>query len=895
MHSASHADFEFGENHYQRKDIWMVQHMAAIMSTSALIQPQLRIFSVAKTTSMKAINFVFLLILMVGLAACDDNSKLLSDPVAGGGTTGGGGTTTTLAINVVLVDAASGTTASGVSSTNPGELRATVTLNGAALADQVVTITTTLGLLNPTSGTALTNSSGLATIGLEEGGVEGAGTATASITYQGTTATDTVSFQVSTSGGSGVPTVLSMGWGTVSGTSVTGFVANTMNIGLTTLSAGGTTSATVLIVDDTNTLYTTPVDVSFTSGCVGTGGAIMDASVTTVNGVASSTYLAQGCVGSDTITASASIGGTTYTATGTLTVQAGSVGSIEFVSATPTSITLQGTGGAGRSETAVVIFRVVDVQGDPVQGQNVAFALNTTVGGITLDPSSATSDNNGLVQTTVQAGTIATSVRVTASASSGGNTFESQSDQLVITTGIPDDDSMDIVATVLNPEGWNISGTEVMITARLADRFNNPVPDGTAITFTTEGGSINSFCITTGGSCAVAWTSQDPRPCGETLGAAQVQVDTTAGPNVCVLTAGGSTNPIDPQTGFAPLGQPYGGRATILATAVGEESFTDINGNGVFDEGDLYNDLPEAWVDSNEDGTRDNNEPYLDFNNTGMYDTADGEFNGILCSRPTSNDCSTAQTLHIRDSLVLVMSGSTGFMALNPSTITVSNGGAGGATLTVSDLHNQPLPAGTTISIEVSTGFTLLTGSSFSMANTNTNSAVNIGVTIEGEGSTTGANGILTVTTTSPSGLETIETFVITENPPPTADVGVLLAGPAGDVAQGENATYIISVTNISGPDSATAVETEFVVDSNFTAVSITPSTGSCSGIDTITCSLGTVAVGEVPTVTIVLNAKTVPVLTGNLLTSHTVTVISGTIDNDSGNDTAGVFTTVTP
>lgn len=892
---AFHADFEFGENHYQRKDIWMVQHMAAIISTSALIQLQLRIFSVAKTTSMKAINSVFLLILMVGLTACGAENCFSCAPGAGGGTTGGGGTSPTLAISVVLVDAASGATATGVSSTNPGELRTTVTLNGTALADEVVTITTTLGVLNPPSGTSLTNSSGMATIGLEEGGVEGAGTATASITYQGTTATDTVSFQVSTSGGSGVPTVLSMGYGTVSGTSVTGFVANTMNIGLTTLSAGGTTSATVLIVDDTNTLYTTPVDVSFTSGCVGTGASSMDASVTTVNGVASSTYLAQGCVGSDTITASASIGGTTYSATGSLTVQAGSVGSIEFVSATPTSITLQGTGGAGRSETSVVLFRVVDVQGDPVQGQVVAFALNTTVGGITLDPSSATSGNNGLVQTTVQAGTIATSVRVTASATSGSNTFESQSDQLVITTGIPDDDSMDIVAVVLNPEGWNFSGTQVVITARLADRFNNPVPDGTAITFTTEGGSIDSFCTTVGGACVVTWTSQDPRPCGETLGTAQVQMDTTAGPNVCVLTPAGSINSIDPQTGFAPLGQPYGGRATILATAVGEESFTDINGNGVFDEGDLYNDLPEAWVDSNEDNTRDANEPYLDFNNTGIYDTADGEFNGILCSRPTSNDCSTAQTLHIRDSLVLVMSGSAGFMVLNPSAITVPNGETGGATLTVSDLHNQPMSAGTTISLAVSPGFTLLTGSSFTMANTNANSAVNIGVTIEGAGSTTGANGILTVTTTSPNGLETIETFDITEAAPPTADVGVTLAGPAGNVAQGDDATYIISVTNTIGPDFAEAVETEFVVDSNFTAVSITPSTGSCAGIATITCSLGTVAVGVVPTVTIVLNARTAPVLTSNLLTSHSVTVTSGSIDNNAGNDTAGVFTTVTP
>ena len=795
----------------------------------------------------------------------------------------------------MLVDAASGGTTTGVSATNPGELRATVTLNGTALASEVVTITTTLGALVPASGTALTNGAGLATMGLEEGGVAGAGTATASVTYQEMTATDSVSYQVLTGGGTVVPTVLSMGYGTVSGNSVAGFTANAMNIGLATLSAGGTTSATVLIVDDTNTLYTTPVDVFFTSGCVATGDSVMDASVTTVNGVASGTYLAQGCVGPDTITASASIGGSTYTATGSLTVQAASVGSVEFVSATPASITLQGTGGAGRSETSVVVFRVVDVQGDPVPGQDVTFALNTTVGGITLDPAAATSDNSGLVQTTVQAGTIATSVRVTASVSSGGNIYASQSDQLVITTGIPDDDSMDIVASVLNPEGWDPSGTQVSISAFLADRFNNPVPDGTAITFTTEGGSIDSSCTTTGGSCNVIWTSQEPRPCGETLGAPQVEVDTAAGPNVCVLTPAGSVNPFEPQTGFAPLGQPYGGRATILATAVGEESFSDVNGNGVFDEGDLYNDLPEAWVDSNEDNVRDNNEPYLDFNSTGMYDPADGQFNGILCSRPTSNDCSTAQTLHIRDSLVLVMSGSTGFMALSPAVITTPNQGTAGGTLTVSDLHNQPMPAGTTISVEVSEPFKLISGESFTMASTNTNGAVNIGVTIEGEGSRTGGSGILTVTTTTPTGVETIQTFPVAESPLPAADVGVTLAGPAADVAQGADATYVISVTNTNGPDSATAVQTRFAVDANFTAVSITTTAGSCSGTETIICSLGTVAVGETPVVTIVLNAKTTPVLTSNLLTSHSVTVSSSTVDNNEGNDTAGVFTTVTP
>ena len=114
-------------------------------------------------------------------------------------------------------------------------------------------------------------------------------------------------------------------------------------------------------------------------------------------------------------------------------------------------------------------------------------------------------------------------------------------------------------------------------------------------------------------------------------------------------------------------------------------------------------------------------------------------------------------------------------------------------------------------------------------------------------------------------------------------------------MAQGANATYTISVTNSSGPGPAAAVETEFVVDSNSTPVSVTSSTGSCSGTDTITCSLGTVVVGAVPTVTIVLKANAAPVLTDDLYTSHSVTVTSGSIDNNAGNDTAGVFTTVTP
>lgn len=59
--------------------------------------------------------------------------------------------------------------------------------------------------------------------------------------------------------------------------------------------------------------------------------------------------------------------------------------------------------------------------------------------------------------------------------------ISSQSSVLVVSTGIPDQDSFSLAATVLNPEGLNRDGTEVEIVARLADVFNNPDPTDNAL------------------------------------------------------------------------------------------------------------------------------------------------------------------------------------------------------------------------------------------------------------------------------------------------------------------------------------------------------------------------------------------------------------------------------
>lgn len=97
--------------------------------------------------------------------------------------------------------------------------------------------------------------------------------------------------------------------------------------------------------------------------------------------------------------------------------------------------------------------------------------------------------------------------------------------------------------------------------------------------------------MTTNGSCSVKWTSQAPRP--------------------------------DDM------------RVSVMAFMQGEESFTDTNGNGVYDSGEFFidrnlngvfdasfdhvPDYPEAFVDATEDRSRNTTEEFIDRNADGLW------------------------------------------------------------------------------------------------------------------------------------------------------------------------------------------------------------------------------------------------------------------------------------
>ncbi len=501
--------------------------------------------------------------------------------------------------------------------------------------------------------------------------------------------------------------------GGTAGTSTSGGYTLLLSSNLSTISAGGSTGLTAKIVDSTNAAYSgTPVPVTFTSLCTGNGLATITSPVTTNNGIANATYTDMGCSATDTITATATVNSAALTTTTTIVDQDATVGSVVFVSATPSTIAIQGSGGAGLSSTATVVFKVNNSAGGVRPNAAVSFALSTSVGGITLSPASGTTDNNGLVTTVVTSGTIHTAVWVTATVT--GTSISTQSSKLDISTGIPDQDSFSLSIKTLNPETWTIDGVVDAVTVQVADHFNNPAPDGTTITFTADGGQIGPSCQTTAGSCSVNWTSSSPRPSN--------------------------------------------GRVVIMASTIGEESFTDVNGNGYYDSGEPFTDMPEAWRDDNENGVHDSGEDYIDFNHNNLYDAANGLYKGSLCK---SNCDPNATSLEIFKNEALVLASSDQVISVSPSQVDLPSGGTVVAVLiTVQDARGQVPPAGTTVSASTSNG-KIVGASSFTVPNTVTG-PYTVYCYLQTDG--TASTGAMLISATTPGGVVSTYSVPVTDH-----------------------------------------------------------------------------------------------------------------------------------
>lgn len=650
------------------------------------------------------------------------------------GPDGGGGSSS---LSFALLDP-QGNTTNAVTASAPGTLRVGVRNGGANI---LVTAETTIGTLLPESGTALTNGSGVATFQLAAGPENGAGTVSATATVNGEEVTGTFNFQVGDSG-------LTMGYFDEDGT----FIENAILIEPdSTLAAGGNAQFSVVVLDKSGNRVSTAEEVRFTSGCIAAGLATIVPEIPkTVNGQASTLYSARGCTGTDKITAG--LVGATAQAFGTITVASRATNAISFVSAEPLLIVLKGTGGQNRDETSDVIFKVVDGNSLPLPGVTVNFSLTTFVGGLALSKTSTLSDGDGNASVTVQAGEVATVVRVLATVDIGnGETVTTVSDLITVTTGLPDQNSISLsIGECGGQSSWVVDGAWTIdalcrtLTVAMADKFNNPVVDGTAAVFTTEYGSIISTCTTTDGSCSVEWRSQQPRL--PTITGDEYVVSHGDNQGVDCPSHNGSNAIPCPDD----LGNIRGGRSAVMVHAIGEESFIDANANGIYDEGELFQNIPEVFLDSNEDTVytpaisqceaaptgslqciSGQEEIFVDFNSNEIYDLNDDPalYNGLLCPAEGNGVWCSRTLLNVSDSVVVTLGdGPNYFFILAQGRSIVASGDNAvvqgssvplntSLNLYISDTYNNPPPAGATVSLNASGACEILSAESTGVFN----------------------------------------------------------------------------------------------------------------------------------------------------------------------------------
>jgi hypothetical protein len=417
------------------------------------------------------------------------------------------------------------------------------------------------------------------------------------------------------------------------------FGASNLKISLTsdktTLPAGSVAVLTALLTLNDQP-YPYPIDVTFSSACASADKATLDAKVATQQGTAIATYKGMtdnyACAGNDTITATAA--GLNELASVTITNQTAETRSITAGTPDPEFMYLRGS---GKGEKSTVTFTLKDAQNKPVSGKQLNFTFggnisnNVNYQDYTLSPLNATTNIDGMATVTINSGNLPTPISVIATLNENTE-IRAASKQIGVGIGYADDNSISFSADKYNINGAGYDGEEAKITLRLADRFNNPVADGTKVYFTTEGGSIASdlagengdvtgVCSSKAGVCTATLTSQDPRPAD--------------------------------------------GRVTVSAYVSGEESFLDYNGNGIFDKGELtgvsddqyaadvpnyvraYNDIGERFMDVNVDDTAKTNpsadidgfragvDLYEDLNANGKRDLGDGVYTGLVCDKET--------------------------------------------------------------------------------------------------------------------------------------------------------------------------------------------------------------------------------------------------------------------
>lgn len=636
--------------------------------------------------------------LIAALAACGGGGGSPGTPTTGGAGNATGTSAAQATLTVAVTDSAGAATNSLAGNGVASASAKLVNALGAPIVGAKITFSAddTLVKLAP-AATALTNAAGIATVQLIPVSLTatGAGTVTATATIDGKEITGESNIQLS----------------------AVNLTLTALDVGNAPLPAFGTRPISVTATANGSPLTSSPVQVTFTASC----GKVEPASVgTNANGTAASTYTADNaqCSGSTvTITASA-VGAPAVSAP--ISVRQAVATNVQFVGALPSLIYLNGSGGATQAQ---VTFKVVDATGNPLQNQALQLSLVNSGPGISISmvgnaaPVTLTTNAAGIVSVPVFSGTVPASAQVRAVAV-GNPSLGVTSNILTVASGRPAQRAISVSLEKLSIEGFNVDGVTSQVTVSLADRQGNPVPDGTEVNLVAQSGVlIPARCVVDQGAsqCSVQIRTQGTRP----------------------------TN----------------GRVQILAYVPGEEDFVDANFNNVYDQGESYTDLGNAYRDDNENGQYDAGEFTVPRAGSvacagginGRPDTCDGQWGTIDVRQQATIVFATSQA---RFDNVLVLSGNSAI------------------TLTVSDGNGNSMPVGTKLEAEFVGGGSTTSSCSVKKVTPAVipNTLLPSRAAINLEGCT---GGTILITATSPGGLATSQAVTLATIAPPATPASV--------------------------------------------------------------------------------------------------------------------------
>lgn len=501
--------------------------------------------------------------------------------------------------------------------------------SGNGVSGALVTFSGPGVVFGTSNGAVLTNADGEATISIKPESITDTGgyQLTASATYNSLTASST-------------PYNYSLQAANIS---FTDLIAST-----TSLESGGSTNITFKTQDASSAENQNNVTVNFSATC----GSFEPATVVSSNqGDVTSTYKAIDangnlCAGEQTITASS----TTSSATKSVKVNIAAVEANSIVySSGSVNLGIQSSGSASTGQIDFTVY----ANGKPAANQNVSVELLRApedLSFVSLNNKTAKtvkSDSTGKVIVTLYPGNKPGPIEIKATLVSNSN-ISALSKDVKVSTGRLTQDGLSLSVSK-NALQNDIDGDTATITARMVDRVGNPVPDGTVISFVSEGGSVTPNCASTNGSCSVTLTTQNPRP-----------VDN---------------------------------RVTVLAYAEGDKTFIDKDGDN------LYNAAVDSLPSNIGDFFRDDNEDNVYNSDSGEYIYKRGA-SGATCAVSTFEQpnilgtCDTGLDAVIRQQLLFAFSENTAtFTNINASDTSLS------FNLYGNSMQSVPMPTGSTISV----------------------------------------------------------------------------------------------------------------------------------------------------------------------------------------------------